>query len=136
MNYIVLKADLKRDEGERLKPYRDTVGKLTIGVGRNLDDVGISESEADFLLMSDIGRTEGDLDHHLPWWRQQDEARQRVLLNMGFNMGVGALLNFRNMLSALTAGNYAKAADEMMNSKWARQVGERAERLAKLMREG
>lgn len=136
MNYTTLKAELKRDEGERLKPYRDTVGKLTIGVGRNLDDVGISEAEVDFLLMSDVGRAEGGLDANCPWWRQLDETRQRVLLNMAFNLGIGGLLKFHDTLAAVQAGNWNAAADGMLNSAWAKQVGFRATRLANMMRTG
>lgn len=136
MNYTTLKAELKRDEGCRLMPYRDTVGKLTVGVGRNLDDVGISESEADFMLMSDVGRAEGGLDSKIPWWRTLDETRQRVLLNMAFNMGIDGLLGFKNTLAAVKAGEWSKAADGMLDSKWAAQVGQRAVRLAKLMKEG
>ncbi|KAG0310255.1 hypothetical protein BGZ97_012685, partial [Linnemannia gamsii] len=81
-----LLSELSRDEGRRLKPYRDTVGKLTIGVGRNLTDVGISESECDMLLENDIARIRAWLDLKLPWWRDMDKVRQRVLINMTFNL--------------------------------------------------
>lgn len=136
MNYNTLKMELKRDEDTRLKPYRDSVGKLSIGVGRNLDDVGITEQEADFMLMTDVGRAEGALDAKLPWWRTLSENRQRVLLNMCFNMGIGSLLGFTNTLKAAQSGNYGAAADGMLASKWASQVGARATRLADLMRNG
>lgn len=136
MNYATLKKELKRDEGCRLMPYRDTVGKLTIGVGRNLDDVGISESEADFLLMSDVGRAEGGLDGRIPWWRTLDETRQRVLVNMTFNMGIDGLMGFKNTLKAVQDGRWDAAAEGMLDSKWAQQVGARASRLAEMMRTG
>lgn len=136
MNESALIAELKRDEGVRLKPYRDTVAKLTIGVGRNLDDVGISEAEADFLLASDIKRTVEDLASRLPWWSTLDEVRQRVLCNMAFNLGIGGLCAFVNTLNAVKAGDYDKAATEMLNSKWAKQVGARAVRLSAMMRTG
>ena len=74
--------DLKLDEGLRLKPYRDTVGKLTIGIGRNLDDVGISEAEAEYLLSNDLDRTISDLDKYMLWWQTLDTPRRRVILNM------------------------------------------------------
>lgn len=136
MNLDLMKAELRADEGERLKPYKDTVGKLTIGVGRNLDDVGISEEESGYLLGNDIDRTMMALDNALPWWRQLDEVRQRVVVNMAFNMGVRGLLLFKQTLAAMQSGDYSHAADQMLNSTWATQVGLRASRLSKMMREG
>lgn len=136
MNIDTMRTELMLDEGVKLKPYRDTVGKLTIGVGRNLDDVGISQGEAARLLDGDIQRTAGALDTALPWWRNLDEVRQRVLLNMAFNMGVAGLLGFKNTLAALQAGKYEAAAAGMLASKWAQQVGQRAQRLANMMQKG
>jgi lysozyme len=131
-----LVADLKRDEGVRLKPYRDTVGKLTIGIGRNLDDVGISQGEAEFLLMNDIQSAHKHLAQAAPIFARLDAVRQRVLLNMAFNMGTPRLMTFRKMWDALDLFDYAAAADEMERSKWATQVGMRATRLAQQMRAG
>lgn len=128
-------VELSRDEGKRLKPYVDTVGKTTIGVGRNLTDVGITDAECDLLLSNDIDRTVAWLDRNLSWWRQLDAVRQRVVVNMAFNMG-GSLLTFTNTLAAMKRGDYAAAADGMLASKWATQVGARATRLATMMREG
>ena len=136
MNLTALKEELIRDEGLRLKPYRDTVGKLTIGVGRNLDDVGITKDEAMHLLECDIRRVKDDLDHALSWWRGLDDMRQRVLVNMAFNLGITRLMGFKNTLAAMRAGNYVDAAKGMLDSKWADQVGERATRLAAMMVEG
>ncbi|AOJ31428.1 glycoside hydrolase family protein [Burkholderia metallica] len=131
----VLMAELTRDEGRRLKPYVDTVGKTTIGVGRNLTDVGISDAECDAMLSNDIDRTVSWLDRNLPWWRQLDPVRQRVVINMAFNMQ-GGLLTFTNTLAAMKRGDYEAAADGMIASKWAGQVGARATRLAAMMRSG
>jgi lysozyme len=131
-----LLAELRRDEGVRLKPYRCTAGKLTIGVGRNLDDVGISSAEADALLRNDVARVYADLDARIPWWRGLDEVRRRVLVNMGFNLGISGLLGFKNTLRAIETGDYLVAAQGMLASKWAKQVGPRAERLALMMRDG
>jgi lysozyme len=128
-------AELSLDEGRKLKPYVDTVGKTTIGVGRNLTDVGISDAECDAMLQSDIGRTVSWLDRNLPWWRDLDPVRQRVIINMAFNMG-GGLLTFVNTLGAMRRADYAAAADGMLASKWANQVGARAQRLAQMMRTG
>jgi lysozyme len=136
MNRAQLKVELVRDEGLRLKPYRCTAGKLTIGVGRNLEDRGISESEAAVLLENDIRQVEADLERRLPFFRSLTDARQRVLVNMGFNLGVPGLLKFENTLKLIEAGKYADAAAAMLDSKWAKQVGARAARLSQMMKEG
>ena len=136
MNYEKLRRQLLDHEGMVLKPYRDTVGKLTIGIGRNLADRGISEEEALFLLENDIEMCVADLNKALPWWTTLSEARQHVLLDMCFNLGIGRLLGFKNTLVAVRDGNYEKAARGMLASLWAKQVGRRAFRLATMMREG
>lgn len=136
MNQTELIKELKRDEGVRLKPYQCTAGKTTIGVGRNLDDRGITEHEADYLLLNDIELVTVQLDKSIPWWRDLSDARQRVLANMCFNLGISGLLYFKNTLAAMKAGKYDDAADGMLKSLWAKQVGQRAIRLAKMMREG
>ncbi|MEJ2767536.1 glycoside hydrolase family protein [Mycetohabitans sp. B46] len=130
-----LLSELSRDEGRQLKPYLDTVGKTTIGVGRNLTDVGISDSECNLLLENDVMRSVTWLDRHLPWWRSLDAVRQRVIINMAFNMG-RKLLTFANTLAAMQRGGYEAAANGMLASKWATQVGARAQRLASMMRTG
>lgn len=119
-----------------LRPYKDSVGKLTIGVGRNLDDVGISRSEALTLLENDIARACKDLDTNLPWWRQLSDTRQQVLADMCFNLGIRRLQGFRKALEAMRAGAWYEAADQMLDSTWASQVGSRAIRLADMMRSG
>lgn len=131
-----MREELMRDEGLRLKPYKDTVGKTTIGIGRNLDDVGISKEEAYDMLTNDIIRTSRSLDLDIPWWKTLNETRQRVLLNMAFNLGINSLLGFKNTLANIKAGNYEAAAVGMLNSKWAGQVGARAQRLAEQMAKG
>ncbi len=130
-----LAAELKRDEGVKLKPYVDTVGKLTIGVGRNLTDVGISQEEADYLLRNDIAEAQTLLDRGIQWWRTLDEERQLVLLNMAFNLGPG-LFGFTNTLAAVQNHEWEAAALAMSHSKWAEQVGLRADRLIERMRTG
>lgn len=160
LNREVLKAELRIDEGEKLRVYKCTEGFDTIGCGRNLDAVGLSiaeqlalgctvaevkkkgitKAQSDLLLDNDIDRSMADLDRYLPWWRTLDPVRQRVLVNMCFNMGIGngrkGLTSFRNTLRYIKEGNYSHAADNMLASKWARQVGNRAKRLAELMRLG
>lgn len=124
---------LRRHEGVRLKPYCDSVGKLTIGIGRNLDDVGLTEEEAEYLAENDLGRLRVQFDQAIPWWRTLDHPRQLVLLNMGFNLGCAGLLNFKKMLTAVERGDYQVAAAEMLDSNWAIQVHRRALELAALM---
>jgi len=124
------------DEGLRLKPYKDTVGKLTIGIGRNLDDVGITEAEAKYLCLNDIAGVERDLDRALPWWRQLSEKRQLVVASMAFQMGAGGLQGFPKFLSALKREDWPGAAAEMADSLWAAQTPARCGRLAKMMTEG
>lgn len=131
-----LTADLIRDEGLELRPYKCTAGKVTIGIGRNLDDVGITREEAMHLLHNDLDRVSAELDRAFPWWRDLSEARQRALANMAFNLGVPRLSGFRRMTAALQEGRYDDAAREALDSRWAQQVGARSQRIAALIREG
>lgn len=123
-------------EGLELKPYRCTAGHLTIGIGRNLDDRGITEDEARFLCNNDIEIVESELARNFPVIDRLDDVRCRVLLDMAFNIGVPRLSAFRKMWGALEEGDYIRAAMEMLDSKWARQVKGRAERLSKMMETG
>ena len=128
INQII--SDLERDEGVRLKPYLDTVGKTTIGIGRNLTDNGITAAEAKVLLQNDLFRVANELDRVAPWWRKMSQVRQNALVNMAFNLGLPRLLTFKKMMVALENGNFEIAWAEAMGSKWAAQVGERANRIA------
>lgn len=130
-----LKLQLMRHEGIRLKPYLDTVGKWTIGVGRNLSDVGISHDEAQFLLENDIDACVRDCAT-FPWFADLDPVRQRVIVDMRFNLGPSKLRGFTNTLAAVGRGDYAQATRGMLASKWAKQVKGRAVRLAEMMRTG
>ena len=134
--YAALVEQLLADEGLRLKPYTDTVGALTIGVGRNLDDRGITAAEAKFLLVNDIKIAEEDLTRNAPWWWNLDKPRQEALVNMCFNLGWPRLARFEKMLEALKAKDFDTAATEALDSKWADQVGDRAKRIAEVFRGG
>jgi len=134
MNKLI--EQLKRHEGIELKPYQDTVGKWTIGVGRNLDDIGISEQEAEMLLLNDIKEAERQLITTMPWTQELDEVRFSALLNFVFNVGIGTASKFVNAMGLLKDEKYDMAADEFLQSKWARQVGRRAERLSQAMATG
>ncbi len=123
MNLI---EQLKRHEGLKLKPYKCTADKLTIGVGRNLEDVGISEEEAEMLLQNDIQRATVQIQREFPWTTELDEVRFAALINFTFNVGIGTVGKFVNAMALLRDGNYDMAADEFLNSRWAKQVGQRA----------
>ena len=125
---------LVRHEGIKLNPYLCTSGKLTIGVGRNIADIGISEQEAMVLLDNDIERTEKQLTHLLPWAKYLPENQKIALVNMAFNLGVGGLLTFKKMLTALEAGDLTRVEVEMLDSRWALQVGRRANEVINLMK--
>jgi lysozyme len=125
-----LEDQLRRDEGQRLQVYTDTVGKLTIGVGRNLSDVGVSLDEADLMLANDIKAATATLEANFPWTTGLDPVRKGAMLNMTFNMGVRGLAQFHDFLQKMEVGNFSAAAGAMLDSLWARQVGERAQRLS------
>ena len=132
----ILEKMLIVDEGCELKPYKDSVGKLTIGIGRNLDDVGIRLSEAKVMLQNDAMDSLAKCMSFIPFFRELDQARQCVLLDMAFNLGIQGLLKFKKMLQAVKDGDYQLAALEMFDSRWHIQVGKRADRLEEMMRTG
>lgn len=147
MNFDHVTSQLQADEALRLKPYDDAtgkelrpgdrlIGKLTIGIGRNLTDNGISGMEAIALCNNDVRTVIRELDKALPWWSKMSDGRQDALVNMAFNMGIPRLLGFKIALSLLEAGRWDAAAAEFLNSKWAGQVGDRAKRLADAIRKG
>lgn len=131
---MTLEEQLILHEGLRLKPYTDTKGKLTIGIGRNLTDKGITKEEALQFLRNDIAEAKDALELHLSWSKELTPIRRRVLIDMVFNLGIGGLLKFTLALRAMREGNNDEAAQQMLKSKWARQVKGRALRLAEMMR--
>ena len=133
MNLI---EQLKRHEGLKLKPYKCTADKLTIGVGRNLEDVGISEEEAEMLLQNDIQRATVQIQREFPWTTELDEVRFAALINFTFNVGIGTVSKFVNAMALLKAGSYDMAANEFLNSRWAKQVGQRAIEVTDQIRTG
>lgn len=127
---------LKRDEGLKLTAYHDSLGKVTVGYGRCLETKGITRDEAEYLLANDIAEVTISLAKAIPWMTALDEPRRAVLQNMAFNLGVPGVLKFANTLACIKAGDFNAAADAMLASKWATQVGDRAKRLAEQMRTG
>lgn len=135
----ILIAQLKRDEGFRSSAYKDSLGFLTIGYGKLIDSRkggGITQEEGEYLLNNEVKRVIDQLDEKIPWWKELDDTRQHVLINMCFNLGIHGLLGFRNTLARIKAGLYEEAAKNMLLSKWAEQVSNRAHRLAEMMRTG
>lgn len=122
----VAQALLRKHEGLALKPYRDSQGFLTIGIGRCLSTRGITKAEAEILFENDLKGVLADLADQY-WWSKIDPARQIVLADMGFNLGAHGVLEFRHMITALLADKWGAAAEAMMDSAWAKQVGERAD---------
>lgn len=135
-DYGLLRSQIMRDEGLRLKPYTDSVGRLSIGYGRNLTDVGISQVEAANLLDHDLTRAVADLQVAFPFVTELDSTRFVVLAAMAFNLGIGRLSKFVKMWAAIRRGDFETAATEMLVSAWSEQVGARATRLAESMRSG
>jgi len=133
---IVLNEQLEIMEGYRQYIYKDIKGHDSIGIGRNLDANGISRAEALYLLNNDINNADEELSKNISFYNDLDDVRKIVLINMCFNMGIGDLMQFKVMLTALGEGNYAQAADEMMKSEWSNQVLTRAATLAHMMDTG
>lgn len=158
-----LVRELIKDEGYKRKPYRCTAGKLTIGIGRNLDDVGLTAEEtiylfgqpltkeeyiseftkhglslknAWFLCENDIDRSLRDLRLIFKNFDSFTDNRQRALANMMFNLGLSRFMGFRKMIDAIQIGHWARAAREAIDSKWAKQVGARATRIYDLIKKG
>jgi len=124
------------DGNGRHKAYRDSLGIMTIGYGRNLDERGISEDEARYLLANDVADHRNELIVHLPWVQGLDEVRQAALVDMAFNIGIPRLMGFKKMLAACREKDWITAAKEMLDSRWAEQVGFRAVELAEMMKSG
>ncbi len=138
-------------EGMRLMPYKCPAGYVTIGVGHNLVtnplgkaekkvlgdwQNGISEEAALYLLNRDIQRSLDDCRHYIKFWSHLDAERKYALLDMAFNMGIKGVLKFKKMLADMDIGNFRGAAKECLNSKYAKDVGKRAERIAATIEKG
>jgi lysozyme len=144
-----LQRQLILHEGLRLTPYRCTAGKLTVGVGHNLEadggdaglilrrpvmmDTEITKDEAMLLLEHDIACTLPGIQRLIPSWDSLSDNRQHVMMDMAFNLGLHGLSKFRRVLDAIEAKDFDQAAYQMLQSRWAGQVGKRAERLARSM---
>lgn len=129
---------LIKHEGMRLKPYEDVLTEdITIGVGRNLDSLGLTEDEVMYLLNNDIVRCDKELLNSFKWYPELCRARQDAMINLCFNLGITRLLTFKKALQAMEDKDYSKAAIEFLDSKWATQVGvTRSNDIALMIRTG
>lgn len=128
-----IKELLTLHEGLELKAYKCTAGKITIGVGRNVEELGITHDEAMYLLSNDIQRVVDELLANVDCYNNLSDVRKSVLIDMCFNLGISRFMQFKNFLAAVDRGDYVDAAREMLDSRWATQVGQRAVRLSQMM---
>lgn len=138
-DYTKLRTMLSRHEGRVRSAYQDTQGYWTIGVGHLIDvrrGGGLPEHIIDALLDYDIDAHVKGLESQFPWVKDLDEVRYAVLVDMAFNLGVEGLAKFTNTLRLVREGNYQEASEEMLKSRWASQVGKRANRLSQMMATG
>jgi lysozyme len=117
-------------------PYKCSAGFLTIGVGRNIEERGLSDDEIDYILNNDINIATDELVRTFDWYPDLNDVRQRVVIDMVFNLGMPRFQQFKKMIQALDEGDYKEASIQMMDSRWASQVGARAERLRDMMETG
>ena len=129
-------TQLRLHEGVEHKPYKCTAGYLTIGVGRNIEERGLSDDEIDYILNNDVNIATDELVATFDWYADLDPIRQRVVIDMVFNLGMPRFKQFKNMIAAIEAGDWMEASNQMMDSRWAQQVGLRASRLAEMMETG
>ena len=130
---------LKIHEGVETHAYKCSASKITIGVGRNIDPeggIGLQEDEIDYLLQNDIDRIISELDFEYGWFSELNEARQDAMVDISFNLGQTRLRKFQKALTAMAKSDWDTAADEFMDSKWSKQVGNRAKELTEIIRNG
>lgn len=141
----ILRNQLRADEAVRNRPYDDATGKtlqagiliqgkITIGVGRNLNDVGVNDDEIALMLDNDIDEAERTARRLLPDFEALSDVRKYVVCNMAFNLGYNKLKDFKKMLLAIHEERWSDAAIAMLDSLWSREVGARAIRLSSSMR--
>ena len=134
MNFELLREQLTRHEGYATKPYEDSVGKLTIGIGHNLADVGLSDDAIQLIFHEDIERAVADCQKMFPNWHDIPDVKQVILCNMMFNMGYTVLSRFKQFRDAISKKEWIRASQEMEDSRWFRQVKGRGVELRDLMR--
>lgn len=133
MNIRKIKELIKKHEGLRLKPYKCTAGKLTIGYGRNLDDRGIDEEEAEIMLNRDVLECIDDMFNIFPDFNIWDHNRQSAIINMRFQLGPKRFRGFKKMIAAIKSHYWEKAAEEAKDSRWYKQTPNRAKEVVGMM---
>ena len=126
---------LRQHEGVRNTVYLDSLGIETIGVGRNLKEVGLSDDEIDYLLVNDVNRCKAEAKQ-FDWYEELDTVRREAILNLLFNLGRPRFMGFKKAIAALGDHNYNLSADEFYDSRWRTQVGQRAEDICHMIRTG
>ncbi len=121
-----LAKQLLQHEGIRLKPYKCSANKLTIGIGRNIEDVGINEQEAFYLLFNDIDAVTTQCQKNFDWFDELSDLRQEAIVNLVFNMGLSKFMQFKKTIAYIADGQFDQAGSELLNSRYADQVGQRA----------
>lgn len=135
MNEEKLQESIRVHEGLNLKPYKCSEGKLTIGFGRSLEE-GITIQEAYYLLQGSIETAKKELDRYYPDWTSHDDARQNVMIELVYNLGMPKLSGFNKFWKSVLERDYKAAAAHLLDSLWAKQVKGRADTLAKIMETG
>lgn len=128
-----LRANIAHSESYRQYPYKDTTGHLTIGFGRNLEAVGISQNEALILLDDDIQRVEHELWNNYPNYASLNDVRKSVLIEMAFELGIEGLMGFKIMMGCIAVADWQGAGNAILDSLYAHQVGDRAKRVSEMM---
>jgi lysozyme len=133
-----LRDMIKRHEGVETHCYKDHLGLETIGVGRCIAEgsLGLSDDEIDYLLDNDIVRCIKELTRSLPWFGSLDDVRKEALIDLCFNLGLTRLLGFKKALAAIEVSDWDTAKVELLDSRWATQVGNRAQEIAEMIRTG
>ena len=132
--YERIKAKIELEEGRESKMYRCPAGYNTIGIGHNLDANGIGDKAIDAIFEEDLEKVVKELDKKLAWWRDAPDNVQRVLVDLTFNMGMPRLLKFKNTLRLIKNRDYKKSSYALLKSLYAKQVRNRANRNAVLLR--
>lgn len=130
---------LKRHEGVKSHAYRCSENFITVGVGRNIDSdggLGLSEDEIDYLLANDIRRCRAELEEGFDWFGELDGIRQDALIDFNFNVGLTTFLKFKKFIAAMKKNDWPTAAKELLSSKYAKQVGARADEIAAMITSG
>lgn len=134
MNHSLLKTTLRKHEGYRNKVYQCSAGKLTIGIGHNLDDLGLDDNVIELQFQNDVEKCVADCGYLFDSFESIPDNKQSVLANMMFNMGLPVLSKFKKMIKAVDNQQWDEAANQMLDSRWAGQVGNRAVELSNIMR--